>query len=219
MEQKSLKDIILERADARGLNLEKLFQSTSIPKHYLEVILAGEWHKLPPAPYAKGYFKKLESALDLDQDFLWNFYKEEVEIKASGAEDKLPENRYAIKTTNRKWLWPVLTVVAVGIYLGINAGHLIGRPALNITNPLQATVVTSLPSFDLAGEVDPKDKLFINQEEIYVDKSGRFQENYNLQPGLNTFEIIAKKFLGKENKVVKQIIYQLPENNDKQGTR
>lgn len=219
MEQKSLKDIIWERMDAKSLNLEKIFQNTGIPKHYLEMILAGEWHKLPAAPYAKGYFKKLELVLELDQDFLWNFYKEEVEVKASGAEDRLPENRYAIKTTSRKWLWPVLAVTAIAIYLGINAGHLIGRPILNITSPLQATVVTSFSNFDFVGEIDPKDKLFINQEEIYVDKSGRFQENYNLQPGLNTFEITAKKFLGKETKVVKQIIYQLSENNDKQGTR
>lgn len=215
MEQKSLKEIILEKADAKGLNLERLFQNTNIPKHHLEIILAGEWHKLPPAPYAKGYFKKLESALDLDQDFLWNFYKEEVEVKASGAEDRLPENRFAIKTANRKWLWPVLAILIVGIYLGLNAGHLIGRPTLNVASPLQATVVTNFSNFDLTGEVDPKDKLFINQEEIYIDKSGRFQENYSLQPGLNTFEIIAKKFLGKETKVVKQIIYQEPENNDK----
>lgn len=208
MEQKSLKDIILERVETKSLNLEKIFQNTGIPKHYIETILSGEWHKLPAAPYTKGYFKKLEDALGFETGFLWSIYKNEAEIQSSGAEDKLPENRYAIKNISYKWIWPVLVVVAIGIYLGINASHLIGRPILKISNPLQATLVTNLGNFTLEGEADSNDKLFINENEVYIDKSGHFQENYNLQPGLNTFEIIAKRFLGKETRVVKQIIYQ-----------
>lgn len=208
MENKSLKDIILERVETKGFDLEKIFQHTGIPKHYIDEILEGEWQKLPAAPYAKGYFKKLESALDFEPDYLWNIYKNEVEILSSGAEDKLPENRYAIKTASRKWIWPVLVIAIIGIYLGINASHLIGRPDLKISNPLEATLITNVGSFILSGEADSNDKLFINDEEVYVDKNGHFQENYNLQPGLNTFEIIAKRFLGKEIKVVKQIIYQ-----------
>ncbi len=208
MEHKSLKSLILERVDAKNLNPEKLCQNTGIPKHYLGAILNGEWHKLPPSPYAKGYFKKLETALDFDPDSLWSLYEDETEVISSGAEDRLPRNRYAIKNANRKWLWPVLVVAAIGIYLGINASHLIGRPDLKILNPLQATLIANFGIFTLDGEVDSNDKLFINGEEIYVDKSGRFQENYDLQPGLNTFEIVAKRFLGKETRVVKQVIYQ-----------
>lgn len=208
MEQKSLREIILEKIDAKGLNLEKIFQATGVPKHYLEAISRGEWHKLPAAPYTRGYFRKLESLLELEQETLWRFYQNETEIKVSGATDKLPENRYAIKRKGGKLLWPALLLVAAGLYLSFNASRLLGKPSLNIVSPLSATAITALPNFTFIGETDPRDKLFVNQEEVYIDKDGRFQEDYKLQPGLNTFELVAERFLGRKTKVVKQIIYQ-----------
>lgn len=207
-EHKSLKDFIAEKLDVKGFNLEKTFQATGIPKHYLEAIFKGAWHKLPPAPYTKGYFKKIEGLLEFETDSLWNKYQEEAEIKTSGAEDRLPENRFAIKTKNKKWLWPVLLGAALITYLSFNTARLIGVPKLEIFAPFSATTITSWPDISVSGEINPKDKLLINGEEIYVDKSGRFQEDYKLQTGLNTFEFAAKKFLGKETKVVKQVIYQ-----------
>lgn len=213
MESKPLKNLIFERLETKGYNLEKTFQATGIPKHYLEAIFKGAWHKLPPAPYTRGYFKKLEGLLEFESGSLWTIYQEEAEVKMSGAKDKLPENRFAIKTGNKKWLWSALAGLLVFIiYLSFNASRFLGVPKLNIANPLSATVVTSLPTIAVSGEIDPRDKLLINQEEVYVDKSGRFQEDYKLQNGLNTFEFVAKKFLGKETRVVKQIIYQPTEN-------
>lgn len=207
--QKPLKDLIAEKLDVKGFNLEKTFQATGIPKHYLEAIFKGEWHKLPPAPYTKGYFKKLESLLEFEPGSFWTIYQEEAEVKMSGAKDKLPENRFAIKTGNQKWLWPALAGLLIFvIYLSFNASRFLGVPKLNIANPPSATIITSLPTIAVSGEIDPRDKLLINREEVYVDKSGRFQEDYKLQTGLNTFEFMAKKFLGKETKIVKQIIYQ-----------
>lgn len=208
MEQKSLKEIILERIDAKGLNLEKVCILTGVPKHYLENVFAGDWHKLPAAPYTHGYFKKLEMALDYPLGELWELYKDEAEVHSSGAGDKLPENRFAIKKTNRVWIWPVVVAGIAAVYLAINATRLVGIPPLDIQSPLSATIISQLPNFELTGIIDPRDKVFVNNEEVFVDKEGRFQENYNLQPGLNTFEILAKRFLGRETKVVKQIIYQ-----------
>lgn len=215
-EHKPLKDLILERLEVKNLNLEKTFQLTEIPKHYLEAIFKGDWEKLPAAPYAHGYFKKLGLALEMDGNELWNLCQNEAEvIRASGSEDKLPENRFAIKSKNHKWFWPALTALAVAVYVLLNANSLIGQPKLTVENPLSATLVTSLPNYEFTGKMDARDKLFINNEEVYVDKNGQFQKDYGLQPGLNTFEILAKRFLGQETKVVKQIIYQPNEQKGK----
>ncbi|MDO8467147.1 MAG: helix-turn-helix domain-containing protein [bacterium] len=213
MEQKTLKDIILEKIDAKGLNFEKIFLLTGVPKHYLDYIFAGEWHRLPAAPYTRGYLQKIETALECGQGELWELYKEEAEIRSSGSTDKLPENRFAIKKAKKNWIWPVAIGSIVLVYLAINATRLIGIPPLDIQNPLSATVISIFPTYELRGAISPQDKVFVNNEEVFIDKDGRFQENYNLQPGLNTFEILAKRFLGRETKVVKQIIYQLPTND------
>ena len=48
----------------------------------------------------------------------------------------------------------------------------------------------------------------INGNEIFIEDGGKFSKDYNLQPGINEIEIKAKRFLGKEIKVVKEVIYQ-----------
>ncbi|TSC83093.1 MAG: Uncharacterized protein G01um101419_293 [Parcubacteria group bacterium Gr01-1014_19] len=208
MEQKTLRELIIEKLDARGLNLEKIFFLTNIPRHYLENILAGEWHKLPAAPYARGYFKKIEVTLECQTDELWDLYREEAEIKSSGSSDKLPENRFALKGNPQKWLWVGVAGLFVIIYLGFNAYELIGIPPLEVRNPLSATVISILPQYELRGKIEPKDKVFVNGEEVIADKDGGFSASYDLHSGLNTFEIAARRFLGREAKMVKQIIYQ-----------
>lgn len=205
---KSFKDLLWEHLETKGLTLERVYQLTGVPKHYLEAIFKGEWDKLPAAPYARGYFKKLESLLGVPDNHFWQLYKEEVDLKISGPTDKLPENRYEIKAGNRKWPWLIVAVLAIGVYLFLGLDRSLGVPEIQVTNPLNALTVSTLPNFILTGQMNNQDKLLINGEEMYVDKDGRFEKTYNLQPGLNTFEIIAKRFLGKETKVVKQVIYQ-----------
>lgn len=205
---KSFKDVLWENMETKGLVPERVYQLTGIPKHYLEAIFRGEWNKLPAAPYARGYFKKLESLLGVPDNHFWQLYKEEISPKVSGPTDKLPGNRYAIRTGNRKWSWLLLAVLAIGVYLLLGLDRFLGVPELQITNPSNALAVSTLPNFVLTGQMNSKDKLLINGEEMYIDKNGGFEKIYNLQAGLNTFEIVAKRFLGGETKIVKQVIYQ-----------
>ncbi len=209
-EQKTFKELLLERLEAKGLNAEKIFQATEIPKHYLEFITRGEWSKLPPAPYVRGYFKKIAPMIDWDATEMWSTYHNEVELlKTSGETDRLPGNRFLIKRRNLTWVWPTLAAILVIVYGSMNINRLLGKPELAIMSPISASLVTSLPSFSISGKADPKDKLFINNEEVFIEQSGEFQKEFGLQTGLNTFEIVAKRFLGRETKVVKQIIYQI----------
>ncbi len=207
-QSKSLKDIIIERADSKGLSAEKLFNLTGIPRHYLNALLKEEYHKLPAAPYVRGYLQKLSAALDLDGRELWDLHRFEIDPKSSGAADKLPENRFVIKTKKVQWSWIGAAVIVVGLYLLLNADRLLGLPDIRILNPESETSLVSASLFTVNGYADPKDKILINEEEVYVDQSGKFQKSYTLQPGLNTLEVTAKRFLGKETKIIRQIIYQ-----------
>jgi len=46
---------------------------------------------------------------------------------------------------------------------------------------------------------------------INMDENNNFSKSVLLQGGINSFEIKAKKFLGRETSVTRQIIYQEPE--------
>lgn len=206
---KSVKDIIKEQLGVKGFSLARLYQLTGIPERYLTGILEANTKNLPALPYVRGYLLKIAAALGLNGNDLWREYQREAEIQSSGLKDRLPENRYAIKT--RKMRWPILmtaVIVLLGGYLALNAGNIFGHPSLTIYSPKESLTVTASAIQSLAGKINPKDILKINGEEIVVSLNGEFNEFYDLQAGLNTFEITVKRLLGKKTKVVKQVIYE-----------
>lgn len=208
MNDKSLKDLLTEQLDHRNLDPKKLAQATNIPEKYLESLLGGDYKKLPAAPYVRGYLDRVAAALNLNNEELWEVYQKEVSLKKSGPSDLLPFNRFAMRSIKKRTILIAALIALLIIYLLLNASRLFGSPSLEIINPPSATLVVFDPVFTIIGEINPQAKLLINGEEILIDRDGQFQKGYNLQPGLNLIEFSAKKFLGKETKVVKQIIYQ-----------
>ncbi|OGY62435.1 MAG: hypothetical protein A2745_03105 [Candidatus Harrisonbacteria bacterium RIFCSPHIGHO2_01_FULL_44_13] len=208
METKLLKDLINEQLEIKGLNLERLAQATNIPLRYLESLVRGDYKKLPAALYVRNYLNKIAMILNLNNEELWQFYQRETLPEKSGPTDVLPFNRFALKSIKKRIIIVAAAIILVILYLLLNAGRLLGSPELEIANPTSPTVVVSESTIALAGRTDSDDKLLINDEEVYIDKNGQFQKDYNLQPGLNTVAFSVKRFLGKETKIVRQIIYQ-----------
>jgi hypothetical protein len=50
----------------------------------------------------------------------------------------------------------------------------------------------------------------LNGERIYPDENGNFSKEIELKEEFNTLVFEAKKFLGKESTVTKQIFYEKP---------
>jgi len=205
---KPLHELLKEQFAIKGYNIERLTRITGIPERYIEGLINGDYNKLPPAPYVRGYLLAIAPLLDLNAEGLWEEYKKEEGLKSSGASDKLPTNRFAIKSISKKKIIGAIFGILLVSYLGWNIGHLLGKPKLDIINPAPSTITTEKSTIKLVGYINPADKLLINAEEVVVDSNGLFTKDYNLQAGLNTVEFLAKRFLGKETKVVKQIMYQ-----------
>lgn len=208
---KTLSEIFNEVLDLRGLNLEKLAELTNIPKRFLTALRDGDFRNLPPAPYVRGYLMKIAGVLDIDSNLLWQTYKKENLFKTSGAEDKMPINRFAIRPLNKKKaaMGIVLIFIAVVLVWNLNVFlGILGTPNLKIDAPAGDNLIVNAPSIKLEGEVDVQDKLTINNEEIAVGQDGNFEKEFTLQPGINTIEFEAKRLLGKETKIIKQVIYQ-----------
>ena len=206
--EKTLKELLHEQLEIKGVSLQRLHQLTNIPERYITGIFEMDPRNIPAFPYIRGYLLKIGDVLNLNGEELWQKYKKEVEVKSSGSEDRLPENRYTIKKINKRWLTLVLLGVAIISYTVFNASRIIGQPLLTINSPTADTDLTASAIYNFSGKIDPNDTLKINNEQIVVGEKGEFTKFYNLQSGLNTFEFSVKRFLGKEVKVVKQIIYQ-----------
>ncbi len=210
---KNLSELINEGLDLRGLDPKKLSELTDIPVHYLSALSNGDFNKLPAVPYVRGYLMRIAEALRIDTDTLLRAYKQEVafrSIRTSGPEDKLPSNRFIFRAPHRR----IIFVIAGAIFL-LAIGYFFWRvndfsatPQIKINSPSVDNLIVNSPMIKLSGEVNPKDKLTVNDEEILVDESGQFSEDFSLQPGVNTIEFKVKRFLGKEAKIIRQVIYQ-----------
>lgn len=205
--KKTTKDVIAEAMAGKGLNIDKLAELTSVPKHFLIAILEQGKISVPP-PYVRGYLFKLAEVLSLDANVLWQDFSREMELKTSGEKDRLPQNRFAFKPLKKGKI--ILTVLAVFVIIGggILANRILRTPWIEIANPVSDSFSTGDSRITVRGKINPGDKLTIIDQEQPVDENGYFEKEINLSEGVNTIRFKVKRFLGKETEVTKQIFYQ-----------
>lgn len=214
MEKTSFRDLLKEHIELKGFNNKKLAELTGIPERYIEALAEGRDQVLPPAPYVRGYITKLSLVLDFDKESMWRLYQSDARIHRSGQADKLPSNRFAVRTIDKRWLIGGLVGLFLVFYLSTNVYQMFNAPDLRINFPATETLVWKQSAITLRGVVESVNTLTINGVEVYVSKDGKFEKDYGLQPGLNTIEFVAKKFLGQTTTVVRQVIYKEEEINE-----
>ncbi len=195
----------------QNINLKKLSEASGITLKHLENLIAGNFSDLPASPYLHGYLTKLGEVLDFDGEKWWHILKSDPELFSSGSFDKLPQNRFAKKTQTKK-IWIGLAILIVLFYFGLRLPKIIGQPELTILFPSEEATNFTTEEIILNGSLKNGDKILVNKDEVPIDENGFWQKNITLEPGLNTIEITGKKFLGREIKVLRQIIYEPIEN-------
>ncbi|MEK7612026.1 MAG: helix-turn-helix domain-containing protein [Patescibacteria group bacterium] len=200
-----------EHIDAKNISHEKLAELSGVSLRHIEAILIGESRKLPPAPYIRGYLLKMANVLNANGDELWSIYEREMKeslIQTSGAADRLPHNRFALKRLNSSVIIGTLIAIVVLAYGAANVDRFLGKPSLVIQNPGSETLVTTANVILITGSIDPKDALVIDGEPQTTDTKGNFSKSYNLDEGLNRITFTARRLLGRETTITRQIIYQ-----------
>jgi hypothetical protein len=216
MNDRSLGEILSELAVEHGLTLDKLSELTNIPKRYLSAIAENDEKNMPASPYMKGYVAKICSTLGTDPNPLLEAYKK-LGSKDSGKEDSLPRNRFALAKKKTGWI-VALSLAVVAVIAGLLpigkrylfAGFM-GIPPIEVNLPAKVEdrdfLETRSQFFTIEGKINPKDSIIINREPISVNADGAFSKEVPLDPGLNTFEIKVKRFLGKETTVIRKVFY------------
>lgn len=201
--------------EIKGFNADKLANASGVPPHFIEQLINENFDRLPPAPYVRGYILKIAEVLNADGNDLWqDFQKENNFVKKSGENDRLPNNRFASKKISRKRVIFCGIIIIAAAYIAFRSDDFIGQPSLYLATPA-IDEITSEPIIKLTGQVNPKDTLRINSEEVYIDKSGYFEKDFILQSGINNIEFKVKRSLGREIIENRRIIYApLNQNNN-----
>lgn len=205
--QKGISELLEELLEKRGINPEKLSYITNIPIRFINALLEGNFKKLPAKPYVRGYLIKIAVVLGIEEKVIIEAYRESTEIRSSGGKDKLPMNRFAIQKINKNFIIWIAITLGLLIFLGFRINDIMGTPTLQV-NLSENLSTTTNQTLKITGRVSAKDKLTINQEIVYANQDGSFEKDITLSPGLNTFEFDATRFLGREIKIVRQVVYE-----------
>jgi hypothetical protein len=174
------------------------------------MLLEGDTSKLPPSPYVHGYIAKLSGILNFDKETMWRLYQKESALMKSGRDDRLPNNRFAVRGMRRGLAAGAFILAAVIMFGVYNAYDAFTAPELVITVPASDNSTVAQETILLQGRTDPSYVVTINGSEVYVGQGGLFQKEIRLDEGINTVEFSARKFLGKETKIIRNIVYVIP---------
>ena len=207
MDYSDFANFLNERMRERNLTFKRLSELTGVSVRHLEALSSGNPDRLPSAPYLKGYLSRLGEVLGFDPDEAWKEMKKMAEAKSSGKSDEPSRNRFSREPIG-KYVIAGIVVFLFLLYAGLRFYKISGTPSVTISSPQENMIVIGENSFSLAGNVSNSSELKINGEQVQVQSDGSWQKTVSLQPGINTVEITAKKFLGREAKIIKQIVYQ-----------
>lgn len=202
------------REDA-GYNLKKISELTKIQVKYLERLENGQYDKLPAPVYTQGFLKKCAQVLNLPAEDILAQYQKEKKM-ASGADNSKKEGeikslpslsfpRFIITPRTIRWILLVAALFLIVGYLLYQLNYLIAPPSFFLDYPFE-DIVTNSSSLEIFGRADSSARLTVNDQDIYIDKDGRFRQEINLSPGLNTLKIEAVNRFGKKSEITRQII-------------
>ena len=216
LSDKSLGEVLSEMIVERGITLDKLSELTNIPKRYLIAMTENDFKNMPAAPYARGYITKICSVLEINSRQAIEIYNK-IELKTSGKEDFLPQNRFAFtKHYKNNWLIIAIIVAIIAIAgLIFTNRHIFtnffGVPSIEVNIPARRDnspfLETNEQFFTIQGIINPQDSITINGEATPVNEEGIFTKEVLLNTGLNTFEIRVKRPLGRATIIVREIFY------------
>jgi hypothetical protein len=198
---------LVERAKSKGLSPKRLAEVSGIPPNHLKSLSEERFEELPSAPYVRGYLTTLGELLEFDPAPWWQYLKATNRIVSSGSLDELPRNRFAVQSMKTKF-WVACGIIALVLYIGLRFTKIFGQPTIFIDEPTENIVSTANPILVVRGRVEDANELRVNAEPVIPAEDGSWTKTVPLAPGINTISVSAKKFLGRESAVIRQIVYE-----------
>jgi cytoskeletal protein RodZ len=201
-----------------GFEIKDVERSIRIRAKHVEYIENGEWEKLPPDVYVRGFLRTYARFLRLDPEKVIILYLKEKglteNVKKITTKTELPKSKFKtpklIVTPKRLIILGTALVGAILItYIGWQITILTAPPKLNLSTPNDNIRVED-DAVIVEGKTDAGANVFVNDVPIGVSPDGYFKESVSLQEGVNLIKISAKNRLEKKTEVTRTIVAKLP---------
>lgn len=206
----TLGDYLKQIREKLNLDIKTISLLTQIKPVYLENLEAGHYDKLPADVYIRGFIKNLSQLYRInEQDLIEQFEKEH------GFESATKER--ATLHPAKVWLTPrriiiastVVVLLAAFGYVASQVSSVLTPPKLAVNEPSSDETISG-NSIVVSGKAEVGADVSINDQAVFLDQNGQFNENVILSEGLNQIQITAKNKFDKVSSVTRKIVAQIP---------
>lgn len=202
--------LLKEAREAKLYSLAEVEKSTKIRVELLEALEEDNYTKLPPEIFVQGFIKNYGKFLNLDSTKLLAVFRRDYEARKHPPQildsfsNPLKENKFNL-TPSRILGFVVITIVLMFFaYLWVEYRQFVGAPRLEVLSPQDQQSV-EIPSIMIEGITDPEAKVSVNNQEISMDKEGRFKEEIKLSSSTNTIMIVSTSKFGQSSKIERTV--------------
>lgn len=196
------------------LPLAEVARVAQVQPRFVEALEQGEYAKLPPAVYVRGFLRSIALVYRINADKLITAFEAEYQIAKQAevilaaqirprAKFVLPRFVVSPRTLTLAAI-SLLGLVALG-YLYFQVNSLQRPPKLQVFSPSEDGVVDS-SLVAVSGRTEPGAAVYLNGQPIVVDAGGEFRENLSLAPGANTLVIKSVNKFQKEAVVTRSLV-------------
>ncbi len=203
--------------EERQIIVESASATLNIPAKHLVALEEGRYLDMPGDVYVRNFVRLYAEYLGANAITALHVYEQERRVFSSQQErharaaleqhKRIPP---VIITPRRlRQAGVALVILAILMYLGIEARRIISPPMLVVSSP-SADFRTTVKTLNIAGQTEPEAVITINGEELIPDASGAFADEVQLVEGINTITITAKKSRGAEVSLVRNVLVEKP---------
>jgi cytoskeletal protein RodZ len=205
---KSLGEILKSARKRKGLTLAQAEEETRVRTKYLEALEEGRFDMLPGSIYTQGFLVKYAEFLGLEKEPLIRQLKtEQGEDKAFKLvpERKIKEHFFSITPRFMAIIAVIIVLAGIFGYIVYSVRNITQPPNLQISSPSSNQIIKEA-AVTIIGKTDEGATLMINNQAVLLDDRGNFRQQVKLNPGLNTFEVVATNRLKKQTVKLVQIL-------------
>lgn len=181
------------------VSLQKISDETKIPIKYLASLEEGSVKTLPDVLYTKNIVKKYLEFFNIDpKPFLTRL--DLVRTEHESPHKAIARSGFLVLPRIIKGLMLGIIATALLGYLGWNIRQIFQPPEITVYSPQnQETVRESI--VEVRGKTERGATVFINDQQVLLDKTGAFGEEVGLQKGINLIKITGVKRYSKERTI------------------
>jgi len=209
-----------EAREKQGLGLETLSKRMKVSKKYIASIEKSEFNKIPFAPiYKKNLIRNYAKTLGFEpKSYMLQYESEEhkeeefAPIPAIRSSSRVTLNVPAIT----KFILSFALIASVIFYIGFQVKNIIAPPELFLQSPREGQI-THESEIIVRGNTEKETRVFINGNEIRTNEEGSFEEQIDLQVGVNTITFTAQKKHGQTTKETRHVTYRQSSDHSSPG--